>query len=388
MAPPSPLRRENTPISADGLAQYLNKALGANAWLNSGPDQERGGVALGDISAEDTVAGSGNDFDCNNGRSNTDEDHGTDEPSDLSDLDQNPGILLISEPEHEPHGSEYECILFETPLSRDLNGDIQEQERQVRSTFGDRIVKNITLVAQVIQTASGNTLPEFAQSLRNAPGLHMESELLVLDTPEGGIKYMRIYSLGLLGRKGAVYPPTPTKARTVPISPRYSVSFAPANHGNLFGWIRFAGLQVSNLTIQCEGSHLWNKRSWGHLSAYYSLPFIALLASIIVFADLRSLNKISIRGLGIFEPLFKEMWEGIPDRTPLLGHDQLLDQLVQYPFPMFMRDITATYKDEDGALRSMARVENMFGLRTVMQWQTMIMVARHGKHAPVWEFEG
>jgi hypothetical protein len=119
------------------------------------------------------------------------------------------------------------------------------------------------------------------------------------------------------------------------------------------------------------------------------LPLIALIAAIIAHRPIW-LKTVTIEGLGVFEHMFKGMWEQIPDRTPVVGRHWVLDGLVEWPFAEFrdagggegkkggegegeggMADIEELFLDRTRICKR-KREGNMWGLRTKMQWQTHV----------------
>jgi hypothetical protein len=150
------------------------------------------------------------------------------------------------------------------------------------------------------------------------------------------------------------------------------------SHGNLFGWIRYAGLLVQDLTFNIDyGDFI---RSFYDSSspiqrAFAFYPVIALIASIIV-----------LTGLGTLCDALQLMRESVPMRTPVAGHDALLDVLVGFPFNGKIWGTREVWdlEVEDGHLWKRPSAQYPSGLRPKTQWKAMIMHTKH-RRSPLGE---
>ncbi|KAF2475191.1 uncharacterized protein BDR25DRAFT_382028 [Lindgomyces ingoldianus] len=235
----------------------------------------------------------------------------------------------------------------------------------------------------ILQHASNMMVPwqrpeQLLRGITALPGIHSCSDLLFLENRAGNVESVTVISPSALAFK--------LSCMNIHPSSRYITSVAPVNHSNLFGWVRYAGVSVDHLKVHIVGAELWNRYKYAAgIWGYRALPIIALMASLIACrTSIRS--KITLDGLRVFRDVFANMWENMPLRTPITGHNPLLDLLCSYPFPELMPQLRETYVDSTGAFRSQPREGNMFGMRTPIQWQTQIMRARHGMHSPKWGF--
>ncbi|KAF2743453.1 hypothetical protein M011DRAFT_529146 [Sporormia fimetaria CBS 119925] len=258
------------------------------------------------------------------------------------------------------------------PLLRDTDELIEAQRAGLQAVFGD-VIPHLILSAWVIQPVKADTWENFVTRFASAPGIELGSRLLLLeydDNPRD--PFLNIYTAELLGHR-------------INRLNDFEVAFAPCNHSSMFGWPRFAAVRITHLTVQVRGAELWDTRLFGSLSQYRRLPLIALIASIIASKP-RGLKLITLTGLERYRNFVERLWQAIPDTTPLTGLHAPLDQLVMYPFADCMPEIGEVYLNRRGHWRKHAKVGNLFGLRSEMQWQTQIMNARHNTHRPEWEF--
>ncbi|KAF2278708.1 uncharacterized protein EI97DRAFT_217111 [Westerdykella ornata] len=266
-----------------------------------------------------------------------------------------------------------------SPLPRDVNRTTRAQLAGIEAIYGSEIPR-LTLYARVINQITANSIEQLVRKLANEPGLGPESRVLYPEADETGSQRLSIYAPNVLVRKMRDSP------ERFALGSRYCLSYAPTNHLNIFGWMRYAELTVSHLTIQLQGAAMWNDAATGDISANGGLAIIAAIASIIAFKP-KGIETITLRGLTGFCDVVHDMWHSIPDRTPLVGgRNKLLDGLVKYPFADYYCDIKEVVPDGDGGLTKRPRWGNMFGLMSEFQWQSMILMTRYGKHYPSWEF--
>ncbi|KAF2250792.1 hypothetical protein BU26DRAFT_591782 [Trematosphaeria pertusa] len=250
----------------------------------------------------------------------------------------------------------------------------------MRIVYGDK-VPDLSISVRVVQHVEWRSPGELLESIVRMPGIHAASQLLVPRIQGGTVASMSVITPTTLARKLAklnIHPHARSK---------YIANFAPIHHANLFGWLKLAKIGVDNVTIRILGCGFWMDRyPFAFTIGYYrALPLVALLASIIATKP-HWIKKITLAGVGAFQNILQEMWAQIPNRTPITGVNPFLDLLVKYPFADEFDGIKEMYFDGGGSPIMRKREGNLFGLRSSMQWQAMIMRARHDRNQPEWKF--
>ncbi|KAF1962099.1 hypothetical protein CC80DRAFT_499530 [Byssothecium circinans] len=260
--------------------------------------------------------------------------------------------------------------------------------------------KDLVLCRDRMKTVYGKSIPDFSVSVRviqqveyrqpsgllsgilGLPGVNTASQLLVPDI-EGSslVSALSVQSPSTLAH--VLHNQSTFRSP----SRKYIATFGVFNHSNIFAWQRFTGLQVSNLTVRLLGTRLWDRYNFPpSIRPYRVLPFVGVIASIIANSP-SYMRTITIAGLGPFTKIFMDMWEDIHEQTPLTGANPLLDILIAFPFPddKQMVDLQIAFV-QDGELKMGDRTGNLFGMRSSMQWQALIMSAKWGKHAAKFQF--
>ena len=264
------------------------------------------------------------------------------------------------------------------PLPESLSQRIRFQKYGLGIVYGDAI-PHLCVTAQVIHTVSADSLASFSDKMCDAPGLHMRSRVLLPNFTERDVVHsFNSFSLWDTARKVVLANPYSQTG--------YTVSFAPTNHANLFGWIRYGNLQVHHLIVQLAGVGTWDDYLFNTpINHYRCLPVTALIASIIACKP-QGLQTITLTNLGAFYKITSDVWECIPDRTPITNCHSCLDQLVAYPFADGLEHVAEMVCGPGAISQEKKKEGNMFGLMSSMQWQSLIMKARHAKNEPVWYF--
>ena len=253
--------------------------------------------------------------------------------------------------------------------------------KQMQGAFSAQI-SMLSVSVRVIQQVERRRPEELLKGILDLPGVHCANQLLVPEIDCEVVTSISSCTPSTLARVLAKKTHSPNAQN------KYIASFAPAHHANIFSWLRFTGLGVDHLTIRLLGTSLWDNYYFAETTQdYRALPITAVIASIIAFKPYW-VRKITLAGLGSFASLVKDMWERIPDQTPITGLDPLLDMLVAYPFPSSedMGNVKEMCVDEDEKTMTKEREGNLFGLRSGMQWQAMIMKARHDRNQAEWRF--
>ncbi|KAF2123191.1 hypothetical protein BDV96DRAFT_593633 [Lophiotrema nucula] len=267
-------------------------------------------------------------------------------------------------------------LRIDAPLP--MNTDLQTVrcKNGIRAIWGDKIGE-LTLAVTVAKEVEVGKTSELGLGI---PGCHAGSRVLRLQIQNDevvGLSTITATQLALALKD------------TTPPSGSEKIAIAPVLHANLFGWTRLAQRSMDVLTIDISGAEVWfqHNSEWAApIAGYRALPLIALLASIIATRP-RLISKIMFQGMGMFRMVFRRMWNEMPDRTPILGKNMLLDMLCMYPFAdEGLSNISEGYVEQDGSFAWRAREGNVFGVRTQVQWHTEIMRARHGINSPTWVF--
>ncbi|KAF2643773.1 hypothetical protein P280DRAFT_514771 [Massarina eburnea CBS 473.64] len=252
---------------------------------------------------------------------------------------------------------------------------------RARAIYGTTI-PNLSVSVRVIQQVEYRQPEDMLDGILSLPGINTASQVIVPDIEANG-------SVGTLSIQ------TPSALAHVlakqNISPRhkYIASFAPIHHASIFSFSRFTGLSVENLTVRLLGMNLWDDLTFTYpLGAFRAVPIISVIASLIATKPHSSLGTITITGLTVFRGVFEQMWNDIPAHAPFIGVSPLLDMLIDYPFRTSepMTEIVEVYL-EDGELEMRKKEGNLFGIKSIIQWQCMIMEARWGRSKAMFRFE-
>ncbi|KAF2797991.1 hypothetical protein K505DRAFT_396308 [Melanomma pulvis-pyrius CBS 109.77] len=266
------------------------------------------------------------------------------------------------------------------PLGPSMHQTVVDRRNGIKAVYGN-CIDELSISARVIQMVEWRRPEELLNGISNMSGIHAGSEVLVPEISGGVVQNLTAQSVSVLAHNIS------KKHAPAQRSSKYIASFAPASHAGLFGWMRFASLSVDHLIIRVLGAELWMPYHFPEpFAGYKALPLIALLASVIATKPCRGMSAITLAGMGPFTNVLSEMWEGVPECTPITGVNPLLDLLVRYPFAKRMAALGEMFLDGDERVDVKTREGNLFGLRTEIQWQAMIMNARHSRNAPKWEF--
>lgn len=273
---------------------------------------------------------------------------------------------------------------FHLYIDEDLGPTVNQRSlicrKNLRSLYKDNI-ENVIVPVRVIQEVEYMQPEAIFANILNKPGVNPASRLYVVEAKQGVISSM--YAL--------TPEPYARVLRNRNLTPRYLYSatvssFALAHHANLFSWLRFAGLGVRHLTIRALGTNLWDQYVFeGSLATRRALPLLCLLASIIAYKPY-AVRSITLTGLGSFTAIIRDLWEAIPRRAPMTGEHPILDMLIAFPFEEYTNMPPKGVFNETGRTEARARCGNLFGLHSSLQWQAMIMKARHNVNDPQWYF--
>lgn len=258
--------------------------------------------------------------------------------------------------------------------------EISEKRKRwaVKKIHGDSIA-HLMVEAPVVYDIAEKSWEDFVAAFHLRPGLHLARELMYVDKTWGYADSMDVYCANTLLRQ--MEPLT----HSFDLPQAFSALVAPTTHGSIFGWLQYAKLTVETLTIRVTGMDIWDKLDFGNFGHYRALPLIALISSIIAYKP-RSIQEIVFINLGIFKEAVDFLGQSIPTRTPLTGKNPLLNQLVEYPFEGKLKDIERVTEVVEGSWERVHREGNLFGLRSEMTWQGLILKARHGINEAAWEF--
>jgi hypothetical protein len=237
-------------------------------------------------------------------------------------------------------------LQISTPWGPDVTLSVQWQKYAIHLIYGET-VEELVLVADLVHEVSNTgtiNSGDVVREILGKPGVHSGSQFLVPEIKDGKITELNVASTAVLARKIASYNSTnrkPTRINkdedaegggnemegihTTPLP----ILILPLNHSPLFTYPLYTPLTLTHLTLSIAPTFFSSSSSFPNCSwATHSfapsvqhhrvLPLIALIAAIIAHRPIW-LKTVTIEGLGVFEHMFKGMWEQIPDRTPVVG---------------------------------------------------------------------
>jgi hypothetical protein len=267
------------------------------------------------------------------------------------------------------------------PLYPEIN--LVTSRNRMQAVYGEKIPE-LSVSVRVIQQIEFQSPSNLLNGILNLPGINTASQLLVPYIEGHEVTSMTLQTPSTLAHTLAKFNHSPH-----PHS-KYIHTFAVINHANIFAWQRFTALDLENLTIRMLGTELWGRYSFIPTIHHFALlPVIAVLTSIITNKSY-GMKKITLAGLGPFKKFFKGMWDAIPQSTPITGINLLLDVLVAFPFSggdrLALLHQLVVNGEGDSEMR--AREGSLWGLRSSMQWQAIIMKVRWSKNQPQFKFKG
>jgi hypothetical protein len=269
-------------------------------------------------------------------------------------------------------------FFFNKPLWQDETDVTLAQRAGIRDLYGSQL-KQMVVDATVIHKIKEADEETFVARMLDVLGGYMSRQLFMPHSEGETVVGFSMLTALILAQKGSTFGQT---------DGGYLTSFAPAHHAGIFGWMRYIDFNIKILYVDVKGADVWDGCSFHELLQHYrALPVISLVASIIAFKPLGTLKQIIICGLGPYARLMQEMWDAIPQKAPFPKCDELVELLCEYPFGLPC--IREMFIDDQGILgvQEQEEKQNMFALKTTIEWQAIVMKARHGVFQPTWEFE-
>lgn len=266
-----------------------------------------------------------------------------------------------------------------TPLPP-FAGISEERKRHGLEVIYGGYVPNLQVEVPVVYAFAEDSFQKFVDAFIDQLGYNPAREILYVEDPWGYVEAMDMWS-------GPALLDYLAPAPSIADAAGFVATIAPTNHANIFGWMQYAKLNLNCLTIRVTGLDDWDMLDFGEkFFRYCALPLIILMASIIAYKP-RSIRKIVLTKLGVYKKAADYLWKTIPSRTPLTDQNHILDQLVGWPFEGGLENIGRMHEGMDGMFTRVSREGNLLGLRSVMEWQSLILKAWHGRFEAAWEFQ-